>query len=363
VATTALDDALALSVLDALAADAGVDVSRVTLSAVHTSRRDRTTVHVLDIEVDGRERRVVLKVVPPEPRRGHAERPRLAPLFDRDEVAALEHRGLVTIQRQLTVVDDPRFGYVRPIALLGDHRAVLMHHVDAPTFRASLVRRHRLRGEGAPDLVAAADNTGAWLRAYQDTENQGAPVRHDERAEIVEVVERFAKWFTGLRDGEPAAALARSLARAAPHVLPDRLPVALGHGDFAPRNVLVRPDGQVTVIDPLPRWRVPVYEDAACFLVSLRLVGPRLVAPAYFRRGMVEGLADRFVESYTAGAASGRGGVAVYEGIVLLDTWSAILAAGSEDGSWARRARVFVSAPTLRAEARRIAERLARVQS
>jgi aminoglycoside phosphotransferase (APT) family kinase protein len=62
-------------------------------------------------------------------------------------------------------------------------------------------------------------------------------------------------------------------------VLPERLPLALGHGDFVPSNILIAPRGAVSVIDPLPAGRVPVYEDLARLLVSGRLLARRRRRP------------------------------------------------------------------------------------
>ena len=39
--------------------------------------------------------------------------------------------------------------------------------------------------------------------------------------------------------------------------------MAVGHGDYAPRNLFVDRSGRVTVIDPMPRWVVPRVEDIA----------------------------------------------------------------------------------------------------
>ena len=59
----------------------------------------------------------------------------------------------------------------------------------------------------------------------------------------------------------------RNAARTA---LPNDLPLGTGHGDFAPRNILVGPDNQIAVLDTVSRWQVPVYEDVAGFLVALK---------------------------------------------------------------------------------------------
>ncbi|MEO8494842.1 MAG: hypothetical protein ABI614_07210, partial [Planctomycetota bacterium] len=49
------------------------------------------------------------------------------------------------------------------------------------------------------------------------------------------------------------------------------LPLGLAHGDFAPRNVIVSDNGRITVLDTLARWRAPIHENLALFLLSLQL--------------------------------------------------------------------------------------------
>jgi hypothetical protein len=130
--------------------------------------------------------------------------------------------------------------------------------------------------------------------------------------------------------------------------------VVLGHGDFAPRNMLLR-DGRLTVIDPLPRWQVPAYDDLSRFVVGIRLIGEQVHTHGLaFGAGTLDALEEAAVAAYL-GPDADRAPLRAYQLLILMDKWTAMLDNPRRDvlGRLARR-----SAALADHRVRREAERL-----
>jgi hypothetical protein len=289
------------------------------------------------------------------PRRPHLA-PAPAPV---DEQTAREFAGLRAIHERFGTGADSRFGAVRPLAHLRSEHTILMEYLDAPTLRDRLAAQSRLSLPGQREPRATQSpwsSAGAWLRRYHD--DVRVPDLTPRQAARDEVVERFDAYghFLGERLGRGVGDLTRRAARLAEEVLPERLPVAVGHGDFAPRNAFVEQSGRVTVFDPMPRWSVPVYEDLGRFLVGIRLLGGRLHThgAAYSRRRVEEHELD-VISGYWADEPAPGPQLRCYELLVLLDKWSALLGAPAGGrGSGLRGRSVLLATGFVQDEARRL---------
>jgi hypothetical protein len=137
-------------------------------------------------------------------------------------------------------------------------------------------------------------------------------------------------------------------------MLPRELPLAVGHGDFAPRNMLLR-QGRLAVIDPLPRWQVPVYDDLCRFLVGLRLIGEQVHTHGLaFGSDTLDALEEAAIAAYL-GADAQRAALRAYQLLILMDKWTAMLDSPRRD----LRGRVVRRSATLADHrVRREAERL-----
>lgn len=266
-----------------------------------------------------------------------SDRPRLAPdLLGARELTAFEYQGLEDLY---TVFSASTEGLraVRPLEHLVDEDAILMEYVDGRTLRR-LVAAHRrvsrrsTASDGLPPSVW--ERTGRWLRVFHDQVScEGLATRQAGREAVVD---RFVAYQDYLGDhlrhrafpdlGTAGAALAAD-------VLPSRLPVAVGHGDFAPRNVLLAPAGSLAVFDPLPRWAVPRHEDLARFLVGLRLPGPQLVSHGTaLDAGELDHHARSVVRGYFGDETVPSREVRCYELLVLLDTWAELVSRSRRTG-------------------------------
>jgi hypothetical protein len=326
--------------------------------------RPRAALYRVDVGEGPSARRVVAKV-----RRGWlgaaqqaGARPRLAPdLLPAAEQTALEFDGLTAIQAMFGPTDG-RFAAVRPLEHLADVNTILMEHVDAPTLRDVLVRRSRFsprtrrRARGQEDAWRRA---GEWLRTFQDQmHGEGLPARQATREEVVERFEAFVD-FLASRLGERAVGgAARAGAQLAADVLPRRLPLAVGHGDYAPRNVFLLGDGRLAVFDPLSRWRVPRCEDLCRFLVAFRLQAIQLHTHGVAYGAAEQDLRERAViDGYCGSDAVPLPEMRCQQLLITLDRWCTLV--DSPSNGWSGRLRAASldrAAGYLRKETRRLVE-------
>jgi hypothetical protein len=314
------------------------------------AERPRAVLYVADVGEGTDRRTLVLAKV----RRGwsgaveqEGARPRLSPdLLPASEQTALEFAGLTTIH-EMFGNGSPHFGAVRPLDHLADDDTILMDYVDAPTLRAVLARSHRLSAQRRrPPHHRGEDawrRAGTWLRSFQERmPGDGLPARQASRDDIVDRFDAFGSFLIGRLGARAAGDAARAGARLAADVLPERLPLAVGHGDYAPRNVFLTRDGRLTVFDPLFRWRVPRHEDLSRFLVAARLQAVQV-----HTRGLAYGAAglDRreraVIEGYCGGSDERRAlrlaELRCLQLLITLDRWSALV--DSPSRGWHARMR------------------------
>jgi hypothetical protein len=92
------------------------------------------------------------------------------------------------------------------------------------------------------------------------------------------------------------------------------------------RNVLVHPSGGVTVLDTLARRHAPVYEDVATFAVDMRSSRPQLYSFGLaFATGFLREMEDSIRRGHDPAGDHDATQLKVYEMLVLLDRWAALL--------------------------------------
>lgn len=295
--------------------------------------RPRAALYRVELGAGPGQRRLLAKVRRswPEAAQDPGARPRLVShLLPASDQTALEFAGLTALSA-LFGDGHPAFGAVRPLDHLPDANAILMEYVDAPTLRDVLLRSSRfwphLRRGTDVGPESAWRRSGAWLRAFQHgMSRDGLPVRQATRDDVVDRFEAFGAFLSrtlGRRAAEEAVVAGPRLAA---DVLPERLPLAVGHGDFAPRNVFRLDDGRLAVFDPLCRWSVPRVEDLCRFLVALRLQASQVHS-----HGMAFGAADlerreaALLEGYRGEEGLPLAELRCYQLLVTLDKWSALV--------------------------------------
>ena len=258
-------------------------------------------------------------------------RPRLVPFpLPAVEQAALEYSGLCAIQGMIDPAD-PQFRALRPLDHLVDVNTLLMEYVAAPTLKQLLVREHRFSPRRAAAPRRSSDETwhrvGAWLRLFQQRmPTTGLPSRQATRQDIAERFAAYESFFAPRRGASLFAAAAARGADLASRALPERLPMAVGHGDFAPRNVFLHADGRITVLDPLPRWVVPRLEDVCRFLVAGRLQGLQVhTGGAAYRPAELDHRERLVLGGFSGGEDVDPVQLGCIQLLITLDTWSALV--------------------------------------
>lgn len=332
-------------------------------------REDRARCFLYRIQLgDGTaQRRVVVKVrhsVPGLRRREmYPDRPILCrerTIPDRD-AARREYEGLVLLERAVSSSPSPGFGVLRPLAWLPEHGAIVLPELSEPTLYDHVVSAAR-PWPGRPSRAlrqAPWRNAGALLRRYHDEPNElDLTERHPARDEVVALCQRYRDYLSS-RTGNPAffASATDVLVDRMCTDLPDSLPLGTGHGDFVSRNVFTTAAGRITVFDPMPLWRIPVYEDMARFLT----VGLRLLHWHAFAQGLLFRPADlaayerAFLHGYFGDDPVPMGAVRAYQLILLFDWWAQTISKEARDGRrWKRTVEVGLSEPHFRREARRL---------
>jgi hypothetical protein len=289
---------------------------------------DRPTCVLLTIHLDGRETPAALAKVRRDSAGGPrgSSRPRLRKeAATAEELTLLEWAGLEAIQNACG--DAPGLGVTRPLLLMREDAALVMSFVDARTLRSVVLDLSRLHpGRGRLDeAVAGCALAGRWLRTFQQGTFWGPggsdrPVRQGTLDEVVDGLAAYGDYLGSAAWGR-LASRGRGLAA---DVLPRELPLAVGHGDFAPRNMLLRA-GRLTVIDPLPRWQVPIYDDLCRFLVGIRLIGEQVHTHGLaFGSDTLDALEEAAVAAYL-GTDADRAPLRAYQLLILMDKWTAML--------------------------------------
>jgi len=268
-----------------------------------------------------------------------------------EELTLLEWSGLETIERACGA--SARLGVIRPLLLMREHAGLVMSYVDAPTLRSIVLDLSRLR-RGRGDRAAAVHGcalAGEWLRTFQQhRDGSDRPVRQGSREEVVGQMRSYGEFL----DSRDWRRLATAGAELATELLPPDLPLAVGHGDFAPRNMLLR-DGRLTVLDPLPRWRVPAYDDLCRLLVGIRLIGEQVHSHGLaFDPATLDALEEAATAAYL-GPDTDRRPLRTYQLMILMDKWTAMLSNPRRDlpGRLARRSAGLAD-HRVRAEAERL---------
>ncbi len=346
-----------------------LDRRQIELTASALIKRPRCLFYRLTLS-DGRlSRAVAVKVRHDDPmlRRTDpwaAERPVLTPTrsIPPAEEGWREFEALQAIAARFEGVDAERFGVLRPRAWLPEHAATVLDWVWEPTLRVVLGRQSRWRLSGGPDQTAWV-NAGAWLRRFHDASSCTLPATLAERMayrpEVLTNLDRYAEFLARVGEQDPSVrALSQAASGRLAADLPERLDLAVGHGDFTAQNVFTAPTGRVTVFDPMPLWRVPTFEDVGRFTSGLRLLPEQALSQGLvLPRERLDRCEHSFLRGYFGPGVVPEGTVHGFQALLLLDRWAALITKQTRSAGVRRKVRdlrVRAAARYFRGEARRL---------
>jgi hypothetical protein len=204
------------------------------------------------------------------------DRPKLGPRIEPSDKFEAQYKAMSKIHEYFSGLADPRFGTVRPLDKLTEHRAIIMEEVPAPSLRRLVEQSSRLKNPfrlgGSNDLSLAFRNAGAWLcRFHSMPIDQSVKIHNGQRSDFIATINKLVDFLV---NDDPRniflQQVAAKTAEDAMHILPGELPLGLRHGDYGTSNILAGLDGKVTVIDTPAICRSPIYEDLAYLLVALK---------------------------------------------------------------------------------------------
>jgi hypothetical protein len=258
------------------------------------------------------------------------EKPLLFPKTEPIDMPRLHYSALRIIDKYITGLDNGQFGAIRVLDYLPQYKAVFTEESSDPCLRQLFLRENRLHSLFTHDeLTSAFQNAGTWLRMYQAMpKEEDVKVRHQHREDYDEAITKLTDFLAKIVGDElffnRTASIIINKGR---EVLPESLPLGLGHGDYAMRNILIGPNARVTVLDTFAKWRTPIYEDVGYFLNGLKMSTPQIVSQGLaFSSGQLSAYEQAFLKGYFEQKSIPYPAIRLFEILALLDKWSSFIA-------------------------------------
>ncbi len=256
-------------------------------------------------------------------------KPELFPKTEPRDTHRLGYIALQSISEYFSALGEKHLGTIRVLDYLPEHQAIFTEASRDPSLRKLFLNTSRLRaGSRSHELDLALQNVGKWLRLYHEmSKEDNVQVRHAHRLDYIEAVGTLTN-FLGDASHEVAffKTISAKLKTSALKVLPESLPLGLGHGDFAMRNILVGTDARITVIDTFAKWRTPIYEDIGYFLNAFKMSAPQVISQGLlFGSRQLATYERAFLEGYFEQKSIPYPEIRLYEMLSLLDKWSSVV--------------------------------------
>jgi hypothetical protein len=268
-------------------------------------------------------------------------KPRLYPRTEQRDTHKLEYMALNTIHEYFSSLDEKQLGTVRVLDYLPEYHAILVEASKDPNLRQLFLETSRFHIASEPrELNLPFQNTGKWLRLYHGISKDADGITRDEcRENYVEAVAKLTDYLAMALSNRPFFQNVASILEAsAMKILPEMLPLGLGHGDFAMRNILVGTNARITVIDTFAKWRTPIYEDIGYFLHGLKLSALQVISQGLaFRYAQLMAYEQAFLQGYFAQKPIPYPAIRLYEILALLDKWSSVITNYHRGGPKLRR--------------------------
>lgn len=241
----------------------------------------------------------------------------------------LESQALMTIESYFKELNDERFGFIRVLDTLPQYQALIMLESQDSRLRTLVLSNNRLQSKLTPDdLTPVLHNVGAWLRHFHSlSPDKGVKILYETRRDYLDSTAIFTDFLTEQTgDYNYFENLIKILHPYANDNLSENLPTGRFHGDFSTRNILVAADNQVTVLDTLAKWHVPIYEDIGTFLSWFHVNQLQVFTQGLsFDPEWVRRCEQAFLEGYFGTDPIPYNEITLFKILVLLDQWTALV--------------------------------------
>lgn len=260
---------------------------------------------------------------------GTHEKPLLFPKTEPRDMHWLQYSALRTIYEYFTSLDKENLGAIRVLDYLPQYHAIFTEESRDTRLRQLFFNENRLRYPFRHDgLCDVFHNVGLWLHAYHTMpKDQDVKPRHQNRQDFTDAITTLTDFLAKtLKDDAFPQEIKALLMEKACGTLPDVLPLGLGHGDYAMRNILIGPNARVTVLDTFAKWRTPIYEDIGYFLTGLKTSYLQIFSQGLaFDSQQLSAYENEFLKGYFGSEPIPYQAVWLYEILALLDKWASTL--------------------------------------
>jgi hypothetical protein len=258
------------------------------------------------------------------------EKPLLFPKTEPIDMPRLQYSALKIIDKYITSLDKSQLGAIRVLDYLPQYKAVFTEESSDPSLRLLFLRENRLRSLFTHgELTTAFQNVGTWLYMYHVMpKKEDVKVRHQHREDYVEAITKLTDFLAKVLGDELFFKKTASIIiKKGREVFPETLPLGLGHGDYAMRNILIGQNARVTVLDTFAKWRTPIYEDIGYFLNGLKMSPQQIFSQGLaFSSDQLSAYEMAFLKGYFEQKSIPYPAIRLFEVLALLDRWSSVIA-------------------------------------
>jgi hypothetical protein len=279
-------------------------------------------------------RSLFVKVPAVRPQFGHSsagqlERPDLFQTLEHADMHRSQYAALTTIYQYFSRLDNKQLGAIRPIDYLPRYDALFTEGLGDPILQQIFLNDSRLHSPSKRgELIDVFKNAGAWLNVYHSMPKEAdVQVRRQNREDYLHAMNSLTDYLSRTwGDEQFFKRIAATVINKGRKILPETLPLGLGHGDYAMRNILVGPHARVTVLNTFASWQAPIYEDIGYFLNGFKLSFPQIASQGFlFSSSQLRAYEHAFLRGYFASNRIPYNRIRLYEILALLDKWSSLI--------------------------------------
>src|SRR5215207_2546562 len=312
----------------------GLVSEKICVQLLDKEERPSALLYRFEVKDEAQIRSVFVKVplhnsLGGQPNASVYEKPFLSQRSESIDMHRLHYTALTTMYDYFTGLDNKQLGAIRVLDYLPQYHAVLTEESSDPKLQRLFLSESRLRSPFThTELTAAFQNVGVWLHMYHTMpKKEDVQVRHKHREDYIEAVTQLTDFLARSWGHESFFKQTASIIiKTAREILPESLPLGLGHGDYAMRNILIGPNARVTVLDTFAKWRTPIYEDIGYFLNGLKMAYPQVISQGLlFRSSQLDAYEQAFLKGYFGSRTIPYPIIQLYEILALLDKWASLL--------------------------------------